>query len=95
MDVQLQCIVGISTRKYGGTDFRSNILDIGRSLVFVATETERTHLSFQASFDNLRRTNSDVAESVYLRFSVSSGLEGIGPEEYDQKSKMAWLHELI
>jgi predicted acylesterase/phospholipase RssA len=89
VDSRLQCIISLGTGKPAEKDFGSNLLEIGRSLISIATETENTHIRFQETFMNRQKANSDISGAIYLWFNVSSGLEGVGLDEYDQSSKIA------
>jgi hypothetical protein len=85
---RLQCIVSLGTGRPAEKDFGANLLDLGRSLITIATETEITHNRFQQFFRH-QQISMGMQDAAYLRFNVSSGLEGIGLDEYNQSSKMA------
>lgn len=60
--------------------FGENLLEIGKTLMSIATETEATAEPFHREHSELDEGNQ------YFRFSVSEGLKGIGLEEAAQKS---------
>ena len=63
--------------------FSDNILQIGKAIIALSTETERTAEQFsrdKATLDN---------EGRYYRFNVSRGLEGVGLEESTKVNEIA------
>jgi hypothetical protein len=72
--------VSIDTGVPSLTPFGKNIMEIGQSLLTMATETKKTAKRFAREKARLGD------EGRYFRFSVLRGLEDIGLEEYKQKN---------
>lgn len=77
------CLVSIGTGVPSLYPFKDDILNIGKSLVKIATETEQTAERFQ-------RDKSDLdSAGRYYRFNVARGLEDIGIEETSKRKEIA------
>jgi hypothetical protein len=76
-------LISIGTGKPALAPFPDNILDIGRSLVALATETERTAEQFH------RDKSSLDEDGRFYRFNVAQGLENVGLEESMKKKEIA------
>jgi predicted acylesterase/phospholipase RssA len=87
LEYNLMSLVSIGTGVPSVEPFRTGLLDIGRSLVRISTETERTAESFQ-------RDHSELDDNYqYFRFNVRNGLEHIGLEDASQKNGIMTLTE--
>lgn len=72
---RIKCLVSIGTGLPSLEAFGQSIVDVGKSLLALATETEHTAEIFA-------REHRDLARSKrYFRFSVDRGLESVGLEE--------------
>jgi hypothetical protein len=76
----IKCLVSIGTGVPSLKPFGKNVLEIGKALVALATETEKTAERFAR--DKARLGD----EGRYFRFNVLRGLEDIDLEEYKQKN---------
>ena len=83
----LKSLVSIGTGVPSVEPFRTGLLEIGRTLTCISTETEQTAESFQRSHSEL--DNSDR----YFRFNVRNGLERIGLEDSSQRDAIMTLTE--
>lgn len=79
LEDNLNCLVSIGTGVPSLKPFGDNLLEIAKTLRSMATETEATAESFHRDHSELDGSNQ------YFRFSVISGLEEIGLEEYAKK----------
>jgi len=81
-DNNINCLVSIGTGMPSITPFGDKLMDIGKSLVEIATETERTASTFSEQ-------NSSLEENGrYFRFNVAQGLQGIGLEEAREQPRI-------
>ncbi len=87
LEYNLMSLVSIGTGVPSVEPFRTGLLDIGRSLVRISTETEQTAESFQRIHSELDENNQ------YFRFNVRNGLEHIGLEDASQKNGIMTLTE--
>jgi predicted acylesterase/phospholipase RssA len=79
---QLQCLVSVGTGVPDARAFGANIIDIGKTLVKLATDSEQTARVFRVHHQDL------FDEGRCFRFSVLSGLGAIGLEESDKLSEI-------
>ncbi|KAI0453577.1 hypothetical protein F5B21DRAFT_280728 [Xylaria acuta] len=79
---KLNCLVSIGTGMPGLKPFKDDIFNIGKTLVAVATETEKTAERFRLDKSNL------VDAGLYYRFNVMKGLETVGLEESSELAKI-------
>ena len=80
LESSIQCLVSIGTGLPSLKPFGSSLIEIGKTLVEMATETERTAEKFH-------RGHSELDDGDrYFRFNVLRGLEGIGLEDASQKN---------
>ena len=80
---QLKCVVSIGTGVLSLTRIRDDALNIGGTLVAIATETEKTAQQFHRDKAHLDD------EGRYYRFNVDRGLKEIGLEESKKKASIA------
>ena len=80
LESRIQCLVSIGTGVPSLKPFGSSLGEIGKTLVQIATETERTAETFHRGHSELDASNR------YFRFNVLRGLEGIGLEDVSQKN---------
>jgi predicted acylesterase/phospholipase RssA len=71
----LKCLVSIGTGTPSLKPFGSCLLAVGKTLKSIATDTERTAVSFERGHPQLARGRK------YFRFNVTRGLENIGLDE--------------
>lgn len=83
LESKLKCIVSIGTGVPSLKAFKDDVTHIGKTLVAIATETERTAEIFQRERPLLHSTGQ------YSRFNVLRGLEDIGLEESKKIKEMA------
>lgn len=77
---QVKCILSVGTGHPGKKAIEDNMLKfLSKTLVQMATETERTEARFMARW----RHHYDLKR--YFRFNVDHGLENVSLEEYDQQ----------
>ena len=81
LDGKIACVVSIGTGKPALGDFGPSVLDMGKRLVVVSTESDKT----AGQFYNDHRYGL-VRSHRYYRFNVEHGLEKIGLEEAREKS---------
>ena len=62
--------------------FGSSVLEIGKTLQRMATQTQDTADRFRSQHDELFNDNR------YFRFNVTHGLEHVGLEEWEQLAKV-------
>ncbi|KAI9149006.1 Phospholipase A I [Paramyrothecium foliicola] len=74
----VQCLVSIGTGMPSTAPFKDDIFNIGKSLVKLAIETEKTAEAFIRDKKTLRQ------QGRYYRFNVSRGLKNIGLEDTKQ-----------
>ena len=80
LEDKIKCLVSIGTGVPSLTPFKDDIISIGRSLLAIATETEKTAERFsrdKSRLDGMGR---------YYRFNVLRGLEDIGLEDSKRKN---------
>ena len=83
LDDKIACLVSIGTGKPSLGDFGPGAIDMGKRLLAVSTESEKTSNQF---YDDYR--HSLVKSGRYYRFNVEKGLENIGLEEAKEKSRI-------
>lgn len=83
LDCRIRCLVSIGTGIPSLTPFPRGLIQIGKTLVSIATQTETTAETFRRDKANL---GSDIG---YFRFNVIRGLEDIGLEESEKKKEIA------
>lgn len=76
---RVQCIVSLGTGVPSLKPFKNELISIGKSIIAIATETEKTAEMFCRD----KRTLDDSGR--YYRFNVYPGLENIGLEDAKQK----------
>ena len=77
---KVKCLVSIRTGVPSLTPFKDNLVGIGKSLLAIATETEKIAERFcrdKSALDDMGR---------YYRFNVLRGLKNIGLEDIKQKN---------
>lgn len=80
LEENIRCIISIGTGIPSLKKFGKGILDLGKSLLSIATETETTAELFHQEHSNLDD------EGRYFRFNVPDGLADIGLEETSEKN---------
>ncbi|USP73984.1 FabD/lysophospholipase-like protein [Curvularia clavata] len=83
LEGRVKCLVSIGTGVPSLKPFKDDVLHIGKTLIAIATETERTAEQFQRDRQELDSTGR------YYRFNVVRGLEDIGLEEAAKVKEMA------
>ncbi|MCJ1310207.1 hypothetical protein MMC25_003869 [Agyrium rufum] len=83
LESKVQCLISIGTGVPSLKSFPDDVLNIGGTLVAIATDTEQTAENFRRDKIFLDNTNR------YFRFNVSHGLEEIGLEESSKKKEVA------
>jgi predicted acylesterase/phospholipase RssA len=76
------CVVSIGTGKPKLEAFGKNLVEVGKTLIRIATDAERTAENFQQS------SRERGLQDVYYRFNVSHGLENVGLESSDQQGQI-------
>jgi predicted acylesterase/phospholipase RssA len=76
----IKCLVSIGTGVPSLKAFGDNLLDVGQTLLAIATETEKTAERFCRDKSRLDD------EGRYFRFNVLKGLEDIGLEDSKQRN---------
>jgi hypothetical protein len=79
LESSVKCLVSIGTGVPSLTPFDDKIIDIGKMLVKMATETEKTAERFARDKGTLGNSGR------YYRFNVDKGLENIGLESTKEK----------
>ena len=80
LEERVQCLVSVGTGVLSLRPFTDDLISIGRSLLAIATETEKTAEKFnrdKSALDN---------KGCYYRFNVLQGLEDIGLEDSTRKN---------
>lgn len=80
LEDKVKCLVSIGTGMPSLTPFNNNAIGIGRSLLAIATDTEKTAERFCRDKSGLHD------KGRYYRFNVLKGLEDIGLEESKRKN---------
>jgi hypothetical protein len=81
-ETRVQCLVSIGTGKPAVTPFGQDPFAIAKTLVAIATETEKTA-------DEFRKEHQELDyRDAYYRFNVSGGLEDVGLEEAKSKGRI-------
>lgn len=76
----VKCFVSIGTGNPGKKAIEDNMVKfLARTLVAIATETERTAESF------IDRWRQQYEQKRYFRFNVDQGLQRVGLEEYKEQ----------
>lgn len=75
-------IVSIGTGKPKLEAFGKNLIEVGKTLVRISTDTERVAERFE------RFSHDRGLDGAYFRFNVTQGLEDVGLESYDQQGKI-------
>jgi hypothetical protein len=79
----VKCFISIGTGNPGKKALEDNMFKfLSKSLVSIATETEKTEKMFIA------RWAKQYDEKRYFRFNVDQGLQDIGLAEYKEQGKM-------
>jgi hypothetical protein len=76
---RIQCLVSIGTGKSQLRDFGNNLVEVKRTLVALATETEDTERRVYQNQENLG------VGGRYFRFNVDRGMEGVVLDEYEKQ----------
>ena len=84
---RIQCLVSIGTGKSQFRDFGSNLIEMKRTLVALATETEDTEQRVYRNQKNLG------VSGRYFRFNVDRGLEGVVLDEYEKQGDIVTATE--
>jgi hypothetical protein len=79
----IQCVVSIGAGQPPLRSFGSTVFDVGKTLIRITTETEKTAEAF------LRSHSRMIAERKYFRFNVLKGLENIGLQEHMKLNVLA------
>jgi len=82
-DRRIQCLVSIGTGQPDLQEFGGNIVDIMKTIVRIATDTEDTARKFARENQELRNNG------CYFRFNVDKGLAEVGLEEYKKMDVIA------
>ncbi|MCJ1388247.1 hypothetical protein MMC18_001092 [Xylographa bjoerkii] len=79
LNEQIQCLISVGTGVPSLKSFGDDLLEIGKTLIAIATQTEATAEQFQQDHADL-----DVGKRLF-RFNVLQGLEAIGLEDAGKK----------
>jgi predicted acylesterase/phospholipase RssA len=80
LEDKVKCLVSIGTGVPSLTPFKGDLIGIGKSLLAIATETEKTAERFSRDKSRLEDAGR------YYRFNVLRGLEDIGLEDSKRKN---------
>jgi predicted acylesterase/phospholipase RssA len=80
LEDKVKCLVSIGTGVPSLTPFKGDLMGIGKSLLAIATETEKTAERFSRDKSRLEDAGR------YYRFNVLRGLEDIGLEDSKRKN---------
>jgi len=80
LEARVQCLVSIGTGVPSLRPFADDLVNIGRSLLAIAMETEKTAERFNRDKSALDNKGS------YYRFNVLQGLEDVGLEDSTRKN---------
>ena len=83
LQAKLGCLVSIGTGMPGIRPFRDDVLRITKTMVAIATETEKTAERFRQDKPIV------VDNGLYYRFNVGKGLEDVGLQEASKKPEIA------
>jgi hypothetical protein len=83
LESNVKCLVSIGTGQPSLKPFGESVIDVGKTLLELATDTERTAELF------LREHRGLALRKCYFRFNVERGLEAVGPEDFQQKNVIA------
>jgi predicted acylesterase/phospholipase RssA len=83
LETKVQCLVSIGTGKGSIAPFGNNAVAVGKTLMAIATETERTANEFRRGHRELDDRNA------YYRFNVEKGLEKVGLEDAQSGTAIA------
>jgi hypothetical protein len=83
LDESIRCLVSIGTGVPAVKSYGDSMKDVARTLLKLATDTERTAEIFSREHAAL------TSDHRYFRFNVSKGLENIMLEEYKQRNSIA------
>lgn len=75
----VKCFISIGTGNPGKKAIEDNIVKFSKTLVAIATETEKTADRF------VERWRRHFDESRYFRFNVQQGLQNVGLAEYQEQ----------
>jgi predicted acylesterase/phospholipase RssA len=85
LETKVQCLVSIGTGKGDVARFGNDAIAVGKTLMAIATETERTGNDF-------RRGHRDLDDrNAYYRFNVEKGLENVGLEDAKSRTEIATM----
>jgi hypothetical protein len=77
------CILSIGTGLRANASFGPSVLEVSRTLLRIASETEKTAERFHRAYPTL------VSENQYFRFNVQRGMEEIGLWEHKKTNILA------
>jgi predicted acylesterase/phospholipase RssA len=80
LEDKVKCLVSMGTGVPSLAPFKNDLMGIGKSLLAIATESEKTAERFSRDKSRLDKTQR------YYRFNVLRGLEDIGLEESQRKN---------
>jgi hypothetical protein len=77
---ELKCFISIGTGQPSLKAFGANVIEIARTMVEIATETENTARMFEKEHRTI------VRDGRYFRFNVDKGLEEVGLEAAEKRN---------
>ena len=83
LEGNIKCLVSIGTGQPSLKPFGDSLIDIGKTLLDLATDTEYTAELF------LREHRELARRKCYFRFNVEKGLENVGLEDSQQMNVIA------
>lgn len=85
----IQCIISIGTGKSSLKAFGSNIIELGKTLVDIVTEADKTAAIFAHAHPQYPQYDQKGMATVLYRFQVEQGLEDVGMAEHKKIGDIA------
>jgi predicted acylesterase/phospholipase RssA len=82
----IDCLVSIGAGKGTLKAFGRNLVEVGKTLIAMATETEETATAFAHAHPEL---SSEGQEQRLFRFQVDDGMDSVGMEEHEKIKEIA------
>ena len=88
-DRDIECVVSIGTGLSPLEAFGRSLKDVGKTLVKIATETDKTHALFAKNHPQYPQYTDEAPVKRLFRFQVARGLENVGMAEHKKISDIA------